>query len=100
MPFAVRSRRRASLSASAYGSGSNSRELQSAYLCGGWERPALWKVFKSMPVQQLPSFIGGLMAAVGIAWLVARGHVVPLEMRFGVVAAAGVAIGLLWRGRR
>jgi hypothetical protein len=53
-------------------------------------------------VRQLVSFAGGAAAAGAIAWLSSQGYVVPIEieMRFGIVLASGVAIGLLWRARR
>jgi hypothetical protein len=65
---------------------------------------ALWreapKPSRALPTRELVGFAGGLVAAVAIAWLVTVGHVILLPMRFAGVAAAGVAIGLLWRSKR
>jgi hypothetical protein len=67
---------------------------------------ALWREtptpasVRRLPVQQLASFIAGLVAYIAIAWLTARGRQLPLAALPAATAAAGVALGLLWRGRR
>lgn len=66
---------------------------------------ALWREAPKPPANRLPgrellAFLGGILVAVALVWAVRLDHVLPLEARFVLVLAAGVAIGVFWRARR
>jgi hypothetical protein len=63
---------------------------------------ALWReapTVSVVPAREIVSFAVGLVTAVAIAALMNVTREVTLPVRFALVAALGVVVGLLWRSK-